>query len=260
MFTTLGVVEVVPSLDGLPSDSPLAGIARRRFAGKTLLEWVVRRVTDADHLQQVVVTAGPDILSRSLAESTPPDARVLHCESKDPLGRLAAVARKFPCRGIVRLAVSDPFVDPILIDRLITSVAGEDDCDYACFVLGDGRPAHESRMGIFADWCRSDAILKADRLARSASDRAEPMQFICSRPKVFNIKHVPVPARLDRGDLRLAIRDEEDWENVETILEALGPESLDWQFITSLIDRHPNICQRMAEHNRAEFSGQRMLV
>ena len=44
------------------------------------------------------------------------------------------------------------------------------------------------------------------------------------------------------------------------ILEALGPESLDWQFITSLLDRHPNICQRMAEHNRAEFSGQRMLV
>lgn len=220
----------------------------------------MRRVSDADHLQQVVVTAGSDTLSRSLAQLTPPDSEVVLCEAKDPLGRLAAVARQFPCHGIVRLAVSDPFVDPILIDRLITAVASDEQCDYACFVLGDGRPAHESRMGIFADWYRRDAILQADRLARSAADRSDPSKFICSHPKVFYIKQVPVPARLDRGDLRLAIRDEEDWENVETILDALGPDCLDWQFITSLLDRNPEICERMAEHNQAEFRGHRMLV
>lgn len=256
MFTTIGVVEVIPSLDGLSDRSPLAGIARRRFAGKTLLEWVVRRVSDADQLEQIVVAAGPDTLSCSLAELAPPDARVVFSEAGDLLGRLAAVVRAVPCRGVVRLSVSDPFVDPILIDRLVSSVAGEEDCDYACFCLGDGRPAHESRMGIFADWCRSDALLRADRLARSAADRAEPMQFIAARPSLFNLKHVPVPARLDRGDLRLAIRDEEDWENVEIILDALGPESLDWQYITSLLDRHPQMCERMAEHTRAEFAGQ----
>jgi spore coat polysaccharide biosynthesis protein SpsF len=260
MFTTLGVVEVLPSLDGLSSKSPLAGIARRRFAGKSLLEWVVRRVTDADHLEQIVVTAGPDLLSRSLAELAPPDARVLLCDAKDPLGRLAAVARQFPSRGIVRLAVSDPFVDPILIDRLITSVAGEEECDYACFCLSDGRPAHQSRMGIFADWCRSDALIQADRLARTPADRADPTEFLCSHPKIFTVKRVPVPPRLDRGDLRLAIRDDEDWENVETILDALGPESLDWQYITSLLDRHPQMCQRMAEQNEADFAGRRVLV
>lgn len=256
MLTTIGVVEVIPSLQDISPRSPLAGIARRRFAGKTLLEWVVRRVSDADHLEQVVVAAGPDALSRTLAALAPPDARVVFSEADDLLGRLAAVVRGIPCRGVVRLSVSDPFVDPILIDRLVSSVASEDDCDYACFCLSDGRPAHESRMGIFADWCRSDALLRADHLARSAADRAEPMGFIADRPNLFTIKQVPVPARLDRGDLRLAIRDEEDWENVETILDALGPDSLDWQYIMSLLDRHPQMCERMAEHNRAEFAGQ----
>jgi spore coat polysaccharide biosynthesis protein SpsF len=256
MLTTIGVVEVIPSLHDISPRSPLAGIARRRFAGKTLLEWVVRRVSDADHLEQIVVAAGPDLLSRTLAALAPPDARVVFSEADDLLGRLAAVVRGIPCRGVVRLSVSDPFVDPILIDRLVTSVACEDDCDYACFCLSDGRPAHESRMGIFADWCRSDALLRADRLTRSAADRAEPMRFIADRPDLFTIKQVPVPARLDRGDLRLAIRDEEDWENVETILDALGPDSLDWQYITSLLDRHPQMSERMAEHNRAEFAGQ----
>lgn len=252
MVTTLGVVEVIPSVDGLSSKSPLAGIARRRFAGKTLLEWVVRRVSDADHLEQIVVVAGPDPLSRSLAQLAPPDARIFVTEAKDPLGRLASVVRQIPCKGVVRLSVSDPFVDPILIDRLVLSVAGEDDCDYACFCFGDGRAAHSSRMGVFADWCRAEAVLKADRQAKSPADRRELARFFYSRPESFAIRKITVPARLDRDDLRLAIRDEEDWENVEMILEALGPESLDWQFITSLLDRHPSLCQRMAEHNRAE--------
>ena len=254
MVTTLGVVEVVPSVEGLSSKSPLAGIARRRFAGKTLLEWVVRRASDADHLEQIVVVAGPDPLSRSLAQLAPPDARILVSEAKDPLGRLAAICRQIPCQGVVRLSVSDPFIDPILIDRLVLSASGEEECDYACFAFGDGRAVHNSRMGVFADWCRNDAVLRADRQARSAADRSDPARFFYSRPKSFSVKQIPVPAKLDRDDLRLAIRDEEDWENVEMILEALGPESLDWQYITSLLDRNPTVCQRMAEHNRAEFA------
>src|SRR6266513_3811612 len=157
MVTTLGVVEVIPSVEGLSTTSPLAGIARRRFAGKTLLEWVVRRVSDADHLEQIVVSAGSDPLSRSLAQLAPPDARVLISEAKDPLGRLAAAVRQIPCKGVVRLSVSDPFVDPILIDRLVLSAAADGECDYACFCFADGRPAHQSQMGVFADWCRSDA-------------------------------------------------------------------------------------------------------
>ena len=85
-------------------------------------------------------------------------------------------------------------------------------------------------------------------------ERGDPARFFYSHREIFSVKKIPVPAKLDRDDLRLAIRDEEDWENVEMILEALGPESLDWQYITSLLDRHPTVCQRMAEHNRAELA------
>jgi spore coat polysaccharide biosynthesis protein SpsF len=246
MGTTLGVVEVQPAVEGLSLKSPLAGIARRRFGGKTLLEWVVRRVGDAQRLSQIVVLAGDDPLTRSLADLAPADVRSFVSRADDPLGRLADVVRKFPCDGVVRLSVSTPFVDPILIDRLITVASTCDACDYAGYRLSDGRQAVESKMGVFSEWCSAAAVVKADREARR-DERQSATRYLYSHPEKFALQLLPAPAKLDRDDLCLAIHDEEDWEHVELILDALGPESLDWQYIMALLDRHPDLARRVAQ-------------
>ncbi|MEX2173117.1 MAG: NTP transferase domain-containing protein [Pirellulaceae bacterium] len=252
MSGVLGIVEVHPALAHLPEKSPLAGMARRRFGGKTLLEWVVRRVSDTDQLGGVVVLAGNDPLSRSLVEHCPPDVHVFHAAADDALGRFAAAVRHFQCRAAVRLNVVHPFVDPVLIDRLVLSVANGHGCDYASYCFSDGRPVMQSKLGIFSEWCRGEAVLLADRIARRPDERNDAMRFLYSHPEIFALKLIEVPPRLDRDDLRLAIQDEEDWEHVQLILDALGPESLDWQYITSLLDRQPLLRARMATRNRAE--------
>jgi len=250
MTTTLAVVEVHPAVENLLPGSPLAGIARRRFGGKSLLEWVVRRVSDAESIRGLAVVAGNDSLARRLCEGCPPDVRVLHCEAPDALGRLAEAVRKLPCKAVVRLNVSHPFVDPHLIDRLVAA-ACTSGCDYASYSFSDGRPVVQSKLGVFAEWCHVDAVLRADRIATAAADRAETTRFMYSRPDLFSQKMIAVPPQLDRHDLRLAIHDEEDWEELQQILDALGPESLDWQYIASLLDRQPSIRARMANRNRA---------
>jgi Spore coat polysaccharide biosynthesis protein F, CMP-KDO synthetase homolog len=249
MVTTLAVVEVHPAVEDLRPGSPLAGIARRRFGGKSLLEWVVRRVSEAERISGIVVLAGDDSLAKSLCATCPPDARVFHASADDALGRLAEAVRMFPCKGLVRLNVSNPFIDPDLIDRLVASAVNSG-CDYASFTFSDGRPVSRSKLGVFAEWCHPDALLRADRLATHWSDRAEATRFLCSRPDLFSLHMMAVPPQLDRDDVRLAIHDEEDWEEVQDILDALGPESLDWQYITALLDRQPSIRARMAQRNR----------
>ena len=258
MAGIVGIVEVQPALavrplaDDLPQRSPLDGIARRRFGGKTLLEWVVRRVSDAEHLAGVVVLAGDDPLSLSLVEHCPPDVRVFHSAAADPLGRFADAVRHFQCPAVMRLNVAHPFIDPDLIDRLIAAVAAGSGCDYASYCFGDGRPVMQSKLGVFAEWCRGEAVLLADRLARPGLERAEATRFLSTHPEIFALRLVGVPPQLDRDDVRLAIQDEEDWEHVQIVLDALGPESLDWQLITALLDRQPQIRHRMACLNRAE--------
>jgi spore coat polysaccharide biosynthesis protein SpsF (cytidylyltransferase family) len=252
MGGVLGIVEVQPAVEGISDKSPLAGMARRRFGGKTLLEWVVRRISDADRLDGVVVLAGDDGLSRSLVAQCPSDVRVFLSPEADRLGRFAAAVSHFRCSAAVRLSVSHPFVDPILIDRLLALVAAGNSCDYASFAFADGRPVMQSPVGVFAEWCRGEAVLLANRLARRPQERADATRFLHMHPEIFAIRFLPVPMQLDRDDVRLAIRDEEDWEHVQLILDALGPESLDWQFITALLDRQPSIRERMACRNREE--------
>lgn len=250
MNVTLAVVEVHPAVEDLMAGSPLAGIARRRFGGKSLLDWVIRRASDAQTIRGIAVVAGHDSLAKKLCENCPPDARIFHCEAPDALGRLAEAVRQLPCQAVVRLNVSHPFVDPQLVDRLVTAAANSA-CDYASYAFDDGRPVVQSKLGVFAEWCHVDAILRADRIATSPADRAEATRFIYTRPDLFSLKMLEVPPQLNRDDLRLAIHDEEDWEELQLILDALGPESLDWQYITSLLDRQPTIRARMAHRNRA---------
>ncbi len=259
MVKTLAVVEVHPAVEELPPGSPLAGIARRQFGGKTLLEWVVRRVSEAERISGIVVLAGEDPPAKSLCATCPPDARVFYASADDALGRLAQAARKYPSDGLVRLNVSHPFVDPDLIDRLIAA-AGGCECDYAGFCFRDGRPVIESKLGVFAEWCRPEAVLRADRLATHWSDRAEATRYLHSRPDLFSLHMIAVPPQLDRDDVRLAIHDEQDWEEVQDILDALGPESLDWQYITALLDRQPTIRARMAQRNRGAICDEPQLA
>src|SRR5262245_25766689 len=100
MVTTLAMIEVHPAVEEMRPGSPLAGIARRRFGGKSLLEWVVRRVSEAERISGMVVLSGDDSLAKSLCANCPPDARIFHSSADDALGRLAEAARTFPCKGL----------------------------------------------------------------------------------------------------------------------------------------------------------------
>jgi spore coat polysaccharide biosynthesis protein SpsF len=206
---------------------------------------------DAQRLSQIVVVAGDDPLTRCLADLAPSDVRTFVSRAEDALGRLADVAREFAPEAIVRLSVSTPFVDPVLLDRLITVGLSDDECDFVGYRFGDGRPAVESKMGVFSEWCRSKAILRADREARHPADRQQPTHYLHGHPEKFSLRFLPAPVKLDRDDLCLAIHDEEDWEHVELILDALGPESLDWQYIMALLDRHPYLARAVEQRQSA---------
>lgn len=252
MFTTVGVVEVQPRLPHL-SNSPLSGMARRRFGGKTLVEWIARRLSDSHWIDHVVIlTAGPQ--GAALVQDCPADIQVVHAPAPDALGALAHAVRETSARSVVRVNITDPFVDPVLVDRLVTVAGADGLCDYATFRLADGRPVMSTRLGVFAEWCNGAAVLKADKLAKSPADRCDSTHFLLNRADLFNIKLLGVPSGLERDDLRLAVHDEEDWEHLQLILDALGPDSLEWQRIAGLIDRQPHLRDRMAARNQSEAS------
>ncbi|MDP6553644.1 MAG: NTP transferase domain-containing protein [Pirellulaceae bacterium] len=244
MAGTLGIVEVGTTFMG-----PLSlGLMSRRLGGKPLLEWVVRRVTESLLLDRVIVVVDP-AMEDTVRTLTPQDISVFVSRQPDMLGRFAAAAREYDVHQLVRVGLDNPFVDPALIDRLVCTANTHPGCDYIGYYSHDGQPAAQSRLGVFAEWARADAIFKAEALADIDVDRQQATRYLYSHPELFQLRLIPVPAQLDRQDVRLSIGGEEDWENAQLILDALGPENLAWQKIAGLLDSQPRIRHHMAVLN-----------
>jgi spore coat polysaccharide biosynthesis protein SpsF len=245
MLHTLGIVEVRP---GKTAASRLT--ASRRLGGKSLLEWVVRRMTESLRLNGVIVLAPRISETEELAELVPSDVPLLLTDHEDALSRFIAALDEYPADEVVRVVAEQPFVDPVLIDRLVTTAANHREADYIGYCLRNGRPAVSSPLGMLGEWMRAKALRQAAREAKDPASRQQPTAYFHSHPETFQLRLIPVPAELDRDDLRLTIGDEEDWEHTQAIFDALGPEHLDYSRIAQLLDHQPALRQRMAALNR----------
>jgi len=244
MVTTLGVVEVRRYTD-MPVPT-----AFRRLGGKSLLEWVVRRLSDSLRLDRIVVLCPQIPRAQELAAIVPRDVPLLVVDKPDALARFCAALEQHPAEAMVCVAAEHPFVDPELIDRLITTAGNHPESDYIGFCSRNGRPAMASPLGMIGEWIRTAALRKANLEARDPHQRNHVAGFLHAHPERFQLRLTPVPAELDRDDLRLIISGEEDWENVQAIYDALGPELLDYQHIAGLLDHQPALRERMATLNR----------
>ncbi len=113
MLNTLGIVEV------RRGDGRDWGISRK-LGGKAILEWVVRRATDCERLDAVVVLCGDDAAD-SVRRLVPPDVEVLTTKGCDPLAATANLCDRLKARSVVHLSADHPFIDPVLVDRLVTT-------------------------------------------------------------------------------------------------------------------------------------------
>lgn len=245
MSLTIAVVEVGSASRG-------GAKATRRFGSHSLLELIVRRVTDCQQLDGVVVLAdgGPD--DALLAELVPPDVPVYSSDRRDMLGRFLSAAEATGATAVVRVPADNPFVDPVLIDRLVVTAESHPECDYVSYCWRDGRPAVLSSMGVLAEWCRTDALRQAERLATLDADRDQVTRYLYCHPEAFQLRFIPVPDELDRDRMHLIVDDEEAWEHAQTMYDALGPEAWDWRRMTGLWGRPAHEEPAAAGHSKPE--------
>jgi spore coat polysaccharide biosynthesis protein SpsF len=246
MLKTLGIIQACCG-----DDETRAKVARK-LRTKTVLEWVVRRVTDAMRLDGVIVVTNDAPQNTFVMETVPLDVPVFVGRQRDALGRFAAAIEEYPAESVVCVRADNPFIDPGLIDRLVTTAGVHPSCDYISYCLRDGRPAILSPVGVYAEWFRAGALRRSARAATANADREDVTRYIYSHPEEFQIRLIPAPPQIDREDVRLTMDGQEDWEHALTIFDALGSEEFDWQRLADLLDHQPNLRRRMADLNRAQ--------
>ncbi len=245
MLQTLGIV------NACFRTPDIRATASRRLGGKSVLEWVVRRMTDCQRVGGVIVVVNDDPQNAFVSNLAPLDVPLFESHQPDALGCLAAALEEYRAESLVLVGAASPFVDPELVDRLINAVETGSACDYACYSHGDGESQLSSPVSVFAEWIRADAMKNAARKARSTADRDNPTRYVCSRPGKFSVRFVEGPSGIDHEDLRLRFDMDEDWEHAVEIFDALGPDELNWQRIAPLLDRQPRRRNPAAALDRA---------
>ena len=234
MIKTLGVVHIGLSDIETPRRCRMA---ERRLAGVPLVDWVVRRVTEAQHVDRTVLVISDSPQHRRLARLIPADVDVFRARGEDTLACVNSAANEYGAESLVLVDIENPFVDPSLVDRLVVDARAHPNCDYASFFMRSQSNLLATRLGLVAEWCTAAALRIADLEASSVGERSRITPYLYSHPEEFTIRLIPVPAELDRSDIRLSIHGEEDWDHANLILDALGPDDVDWQHIAGLLDQ-----------------------
>jgi spore coat polysaccharide biosynthesis protein SpsF len=244
MLKTLGIVQACCAMRNFH------GKVARKLGGRSVLELVIRSLTESQQLDGVIVLACDDAAHCCVQKLVPPDIPVFIGSQSDALGRFTKAVEHFAAEAVLRVRGDNLFIDPGLIDRLVTSAESANECDYATYCSHAGRTAMLSSVGIYAEWIRAKALRKAAVKATDPADRAQVTRYIYTHPEKFQLRLLPAPAEIDRDDVRLTIEQEEDWEHVLTLYEALGSDRLDCRRIADLLDHHPALRRRMAALNR----------
>jgi spore coat polysaccharide biosynthesis protein SpsF (cytidylyltransferase family) len=230
MYKTLGIVK-----GALLTEKQRHHVARR-LDGKSVLEWVVRQMTDCEQLNGVVVLADAGSSGEMVRQLSPIDVPVFSPPVDNTLALLQQTLEHFPADACVFIGADWPFLDPTLIDQLVRTAQRESNCDYAAYqsmneIFSAGRP-----YGLFPEWYRSNAIHKIANRIDDAIHRQLPGTFFLDNRNKFNILQLPVPAGLDhQNNVRFTFDDEADWDNILELHDALNLDVLDCQKIGNLL-------------------------
>ena len=229
-LTTLGIIKGTLLTDKQQRH------AARRLEGKSVLEWVVRQMTDTELLDNVAVVAdaGPrgDIIRTLMPGGVP----ILSTNATDTATVIQEIMANFSADSCILIGSDWPFLDSELIERLIRSARRTDNCDYAAYQSMNEIFSADRPYGLFPEWYRKTSI---ERLLSQSDDpiyRQMPGTYFLDNKNTCNVALLQIPPGLDKiEDMQFSFDDEDDWDNILDLHHALDLEGLNCRHTGNII-------------------------
>jgi spore coat polysaccharide biosynthesis protein SpsF (cytidylyltransferase family) len=231
-MTSVRAVAVIELGDCHQPDSlhPALRFAERNLKGQSLISRMVRRLSESELVHQIVISG--EQLPTTILTAGIPGAVILDCPGSHVVERLAAAADRTGCDWVVFLPGNRPFVDPVLVDRLLGEAGRARDCDYVGFFSPRGGWQRMQQLGLAAEVCHADALRRLrrhlDRIAPAIGNLSLSAWFQ-EAPGVYQMRYIRVPEEIDRSDLRFAIENEQDWDNARLLCDSIASDETQWQ-------------------------------
>jgi spore coat polysaccharide biosynthesis protein SpsF len=193
----------------------LAGKMMLTLHGYPIIEWVVRRVSFSNRLDDVVVaipdTKIDDILDEFIRKKL--KTKVYRGSENDVLCRFVEAGNKYDATHVVRVCADNPLVSGEVIDELITFYE-QNCCDYA-YNQGDGGRTNTYPDGFGAEIVPFYILEWLNIYATSNHHREHCLSFINENPDKFTLKTFnPSDQTISKPCLKFDMDTLEDYRNL----------------------------------------------
>jgi spore coat polysaccharide biosynthesis protein SpsF (cytidylyltransferase family) len=210
--------------------------AERKLGGHSLLMRMARRITECQWVDRVFIVGSN--IPAPLLNGGISGVEIMNLPSMHACERIAVAADASSAEWVVCLPANRPFVDAALIDQLISAAVKAGECDYAGYGNGLDDCERIEHLGLAGEVCHVDTLRRlrrnCDRLPAD-SEHGAIASWLAVAPGAYHLKFVPLPAALDRDDLRFAVQDESDWDDMQLLCETVSHEEAQWDGWTKLI-------------------------
>ena len=222
----------------------LPGKVLRPILGKPMLWHIVRRLKCAQGLLDAVVATsdqpGDEPIRGFCRENAIP---CFAGSERDVLDRFYRAAKRFGGDPLIRITGDCPFVDPVLVGKLLERYRGGG-YDHVAVATGAGALFLKGGRypdGLDAECFSFSSLERAWREATEESDREHVTPYIWRNKSLFRCGHLT--SERDYSDLRWTVDNEEDFGPVERIYEALYSEERPFSMndILAYLSGHPEL-------------------
>jgi spore coat polysaccharide biosynthesis protein SpsF len=212
----------------------LAGKILMQVLGKPLLQWELERVLRCKEVDQVVLATTDLSMDDPVAKlASEMNVTCFRGSSENVLDRYYQAAKKYHADLIVRVTGDCPLIDPEVID-LVVKKFKEGSFDY----LSNTRVGTYPR-GMDVEVFSISSLHQAHLEAKEDDQKEHVTPFIYQHPERFRLGNIALtPAR---GDLRLTVDTQEDFDLIKKILETIAPKKVAFtlQDLLNLLNEHP---------------------
>ena len=213
----------------------LPGKALMDLAGEPMLARVVNRTRRTEKIAQVIVATTDRAADDAIANLC--KARGWDCfrgDEADVLDRYYRAALHFEAEAVLRITSDCPFIEPELIDQLISEFhKHQPGVDYASTLL----PRRTFPRGLDAEVMLFGALEKAWRDDKDPAWREHVTPYIHRHPDLFRLQGMTND--VDYSHLRWTVDTEEDLSFSRRIYDHFGHDAFSWRAVLKLLEEHP---------------------
>ncbi len=198
--------------------SRLPGKVLKKLGERTMLEYVVRRCQQSQHLREVMVATTVEAIDDPIeALCRLLGVRVYRGSQDDVLLRYVEAARLVAADPVLRITSDCPLIDPDVID-LAMALQAETSADYA-FI--EGYPRGTGDAEVMSLSALETALAETE--PGDAWHREHVMTYLTDHPEKFRLRIVEAPRAIRELPYRLCVDEPADLDLVRTICAQFTP-------------------------------------